>query len=70
MEGRTATRIVGTLPATGWYAEMVDGSTWPIVGFAITDNGDGFGLVVSGNALLPAHELGYSPDDFVGYVRK
>jgi hypothetical protein len=68
-EPTTGTRVVSALPATGWQATFDDGLTLDVIAWAIQEDGDAYGLVVSGNAVLPAFAVG-DPDRFVEYSRK
>ena len=64
----TGTKVIAALPADGWYAELVDGQTFPVIGWVVQDDGQAFGLTVAGNGVVPAYDLGNDPDDFVGYI--
>lgn len=69
MEDKQTTTVVGTLPANGWYAAYMDGQRLPLIGWAVTDIGLAYGLVVDGDAVIPATAFTGCGDDLAEYVQ-
>jgi hypothetical protein len=67
MEMQQTTTIVAGIPASGWYARYTDNPGREILCWALTSEGDAFGLVVSGDSVLPAFAVS---DGFAEYVHE
>lgn len=44
--------ILAVVSASGWYAEMRDGSTVPLLVFVVTDEGEMYGTIVGENGCI------------------
>ena len=47
-----APEILAVASATGWHAEMKDGSTVPLLVFVVTDEGEMYGTIVGENGRI------------------
>ena len=60
--------ILAVVPATGWYAQMDDGTTMPLLVFVVTDDGDMFGTVLTDEGGIDLTSDVSKRDDFVRYT--
>jgi hypothetical protein len=65
MQELSTSRIAGTWDDGGYWAATADGNYFPLLGFAVLDNGDAVGYAATGDVVVPVYEL---EGDFVQYV--